>query len=398
MLFGKLNMQNFNNIHFFFNKELSLFTQSIDKTSFSRRFLGKHLAVHVGSSEIETDLFDEVIFIHINTLQKICFSPILGEEVALHLLAQKLKPYTDEIYGNSFNLFGHTLCSSLANLFESETRIGFQNENGQEVCSDHLLRLLKLYRKMDQNEEFISRSLIQKSLKQFDQESLKNSFGKTIEHKLLSQKVALKKIIILNKVKTQSAIDEKIIEEVRTFFTLIDGQDEGHSDFFPDATLSSQPSQGIDISTLDSEEVLGRISLSITASINSWFMRNMFIDYLGLTKTSYSVERLISTYPREILQEFLILQVSQLKELVGCLVASERQKNLNIAKDAVSLFAYQNTPLGMALIIHLSQSSNDSTSYVESLKNRLRSLNSLYERIFRLCSIELPKNDLALTL
>ena len=392
-------MQNSNNIHFFFNNELLLFTQSVDKSSFRRRYLGRHIAFHLGTKEVESDFFDEVVYLHINTFQKICFSPILGDEVALNMLALKLKSHYDNAFQNCFNLFGHPACSSLANLFESETKIGFQTIEGNEICSDNLLRFLKLYRKIDQGEDFIHKSLIQKSLKQFDQESLKNSFGKTIEHKFQSHKIPLKKVIILNKVKSESAIDEKIVKEVSNFFSVINDQDYNCNEYYPDAIMSSHPSEGIDVSTLDPEEVLGRISISISSSINSWFMRNIFIDYLGLTKTSFSVERLISTYPKEILQEFLLLQVSQLKEMVGCLVASERQKNPELAKSAVNVFSQQNTPLGMALIIHLSQNnSNNSNSDVESLKNRLRSLNSLYERIFRLCSIELPKNDLALTL
>ena len=391
-------MQNSKNIHLFFGKEKKLFLKSIDAEAFKRRYVGNNISIHISSSKQEDDFFDEEIFINIDYFQKICFSPVLGEEVAINQLANKLYAQTLERHSHCFNLFGHPICNALVHSFSVEVCVGFQSTS-QATCNDNILNLLRLYRKSDQAHGIISSSLIQKSLKQFDQERFKRTFSSTVDHKQVSPRNSLKKIIINNKVTSNSDVDAMIISDVRKYFTVLDDSLFMELDLIPDAIISNDSSEGIDISTLDSEETMGRISLSIASSLNNWFVKNIFIDYLGLTKTSFGIERLISTYPKEMLQEYLLFQVSQLKELVNCLLASERLYQPETAQSAIDSFSKQNTPLGLTLLIHLSQNTDQNQSpRLETLKNRLRTLNSLYERIFRLCSIEMPKNDLVLTL
>jgi hypothetical protein len=97
----------------------------------------------------------------------------------------------------------------------------------------------------------------------------------------------------------------------------------------------------------------------------------------------------------------MIAQLEELKEFVAQVILSERQKSQIVAIEAIKKHSRRLSPLSMTLAIHTSQTTPvdaDQAARIDTLKNRLRNLNSLYERIYRLCSIDIPKSDLALTL
>lgn len=394
-------MQNNKNIHFFFEEEISTFTDSINQNLFKRRYPGDHLAVHFGRTKVASGFFDEILFVNTDTFQKISQSPILGDEVVLNIIHKKLSHLIQEGFTWSFNLFGNKVCTAFQALFVAENFMGFNLQKQGEQCEDPGLRLLRLYMKLEKGNNLVTRSLLQKAIKQFDQETFKALLAPTIDHKLNIQVSGTKKILIENKATSFSDEDLNIISIASKHFTVMSNSILDASDLMFDATLISSGEQGINISSLDSEEAMAKISLSTVGSINKWFTRLIFAEYLGLSKTSFAFEKLIATYPKELLQEFMIAQLGELKEFVAQVILSERQRSQIIAIEAIKKHSRRLSPLSMTLAIHASQTSPsdaDQAARIDTLKNRLRNLNSLYERIYRLCSIDIPKSDLALTL
>jgi hypothetical protein len=394
-------MQNNKNIHFFFEDEISTFTDSINQNLFKRRYPGVHFAVHFGRSNISSGFFDEILFINTDTFKKISQSPILGDEVVLNIIHKKLSHIIQEGFTWSFNLFGNKVCTTFQALLKAENFMGFNLQAQGEQCEDPSLRLMRLYMKLEKGNSLVTRSLLQKATKQFDQESFKALLAPTIDHKLNSQVSGTKKILIKNNTTSLSDEDLNIISIASKHFTVLSNSILDASDFMFDATLFSSGEQGINISSLDSEEAMAKISLSTVGSITKWFTRLIFAEYLGLSKTSFAFEKLIATYPKELLQEFMIAQLGELKDFVAQVILSERQRSQIIAIEAIKKHSRRLSPLSMTLAIHASQtnpSDADQAAKIDTLKNRLRNLNSLYERIYRLCSIDIPKSDLALTL
>jgi hypothetical protein len=390
-------MQNNKNIHFFYEDEISIFTESINQNLFKRRYPGVHLAVHLGRSNISSAFFDEILFVNTDTFQKISQSPILGDEVVLNIIHKKFSNLIQEGFTWSFNLFGNKVCTTFQALLLAENHMGFKGEQ----CEDPSLRLMRLYMKLEKGNSLVARSLLQKAIKQFDQENFKAFLAPTIDHKLNTQVSGTKKILIENKTTSFSDEDLNIISIASKHFTVLSNSILDASDFMFDATLFSSGDQGVNISSLDLEEAMAKISLSTVGSINKWFVRLIFAEYLGLSKTSFALEKLIATYPKEMLQEFMIAQIGELKDFVTQVILSERQSNQIIAMEAIKKHSCRLTPLSMILAIHASQtnlSDADQSAKIVTLKNRLRSLNSLYERIYRLCAIDIPKSDLALIL
>lgn len=394
-------MQTSKNIHFFLNEELSTFISSLNMSQFRRRYPGSHIAIHIGQAPVKTNCFDDQIFLDISEYQKISFSPVLGDEIALNIIFKKLAPLLEEKYSWGFNLFGSKVCTRFKELFQIETTLGFKLYETKVTCEDPSLRLLRTFRSIDPTNSLIISSLLQKSVKQFDQENFRLLMAETIEHKFSSQLASYKKIIIQNRATSSSAEDDTILANVASRYSLLSQMDMIPSGLIYDATLCSNEKAGIDISSLDVDEVFAKITLSVVTSINHWFTRLIFAEYLGLTKTSFTFERVIATYPRELLQEYMIRQIGELKDFVALIILSERQKSNSSALEAIAKHSRHLSPLSLVLSIHSSQANpgdEADAARIDTLKNRLRNLNSLYERIYRLCSIDIPKTDLALTL
>lgn len=394
-------MQNNKSIHFFFEEEISTFTESVNQNLFKRRYPGEHFAVHFGRNKISYSFFDDIILINTDTFQKISQSPVLGDEVVLNVIHQKLSHVTSEGFTWSFNLFGNKVSTTFQALLKAENFIGFNLQKQGEQCEDPGLRLMRHYTKLENGNNLVTRSLLQKATKQFDQETFKALLAPTIDLKLNTQLSGAKKILIENKSTSFSDEDLNVISIASKHFTVMSNSTLDVSDLVFDATLISSGEQGINISYLDSDEAMAIISLSTVGSINKWFTRLIFAEYLGLSKTSFAFEKLIATYPKELLQEFMITQLGELKDFVAQVILSERQRSQIIALEAIKKHSQRLSPLSMTLAIHASQTNPndiDQGARIDTLKSRLRNLNSLYERIYRLCSIDIPKSDLALTL
>lgn len=394
-------MQNTKNIHFFFEDEISTFTNAINHGQFKRRYPGKHVAVAFCQSEITNNFFDEVIHINTEDFQRISFSPILGDEIALNIIYQKLSPFTQDSYAWSFNLFGNSVCNAFQQLFACENNLGFISRSSADHCDDPSLRILKSYLKTNKGNCLVSNSLLQKALKQFDQENFKSYLLSTVEHKFNTKILPTKKILIADLTETKTIEDENIISNAAQIFCVVNTKDENFNNYIFDASLVSKGTEGINISSLDFEEVLASINSSLLKSINQWFVRLILAEYLSLPKTSFAFEKIIATYPKSLLQDFMISQLSELKEFVAQIILSERNKNQLTAVEALNKYSSKHSPLAMTLMIHASQiepNEAERIAKIETLKSRLRNLNSLYERIYRLCSIDIPKSDLALTL
>ncbi len=394
-------MQNSKNIHFFFENDINTFISATTEALFKRRHPGSHIAIHIGQKNHTNNFFNETIFINLAEVQKISFSPVLGDEISLSFIYNKLSLIINDSFSVGFNLFGNCACTAFQDLFKIENHVGFHIENEKEICDDANLRLMRMYESIQPGANLVTNSLIQKAIKQFDQEQFKALLGATIDHKLNAKQTSTKKMLVSNTVEVLSSQDQAILDLAEKNFSVFNIFDSHFKEYIYDASLVSEGVEGINISSLDKEEVMTEIILSTTRSINLWFTQLIFTDYLGLTKTSFAIEKLIATYPKNLLQDFMIYQLGELKEFVAQIILSERQKTQLLAIEAITKHSARLSPLSMTLLIHASQVNSvdqEKTAKIDTLKNRLRNLNSLYERIYRLCSIDIPKTDLALTL
>jgi hypothetical protein len=420
---------NFENLHLLLDRDSNQYYEGINFEQIRKKMPGNHIAVidqrHHPLETISRE-FDSVYMIDIDFIQRISFSKLIGDENAFIVFKRQVERFSNTKWGRVINLTGSEVNNAIMGLLSADYFLGHEFDGNKSICNTPPLSLLRILKRYKVNTDIIEKILIQKSIKQLELADFEKTLNNLYLFKNKQKETPTKKIIIGVILSVQDEINLETLKCLDSYFTLIP-QNEFSKGFFEkneiqidgqalsiaginnflDAVVTTEKktnkSGHISISSNGIDEVIELFTSKLENTLEGWTMLSFIFEYVGSSKASLMCEKIMSTYQKKLVHEYLLKEISYLKSFVKIMLESTKSSSLP-SNELISKFWEQN-PCALTGVsaIEISQR-KEIGSYLKtpqdiaSLKTRLRSLNNHYERIFRSCTIELPKSDLSLVL
>ncbi|MBY0516220.1 MAG: hypothetical protein K2P81_04890 [Bacteriovoracaceae bacterium] len=422
-------LNNVKNLHIVLNKDAAEIMADIDPLLLKVKYPGEHTAI-IREEYLDEmkglNLFHEIITLDVNFLQRCSFSPLLGDASAFKFMCQKLKPLTNEKWSRIFNIKSCPLNSSFSTLFTANTRIGAYSNEGKFVCHESPLKLNLISSNWGMENSYLRKVLNQKSLHQLDMDKIEKEISRIADLKTKTNDKFMKGAVVavnisecsesvLNNLKFMNQLfslvpmNEFSKMTLESFVNVANPIVDSINPFYFDLVVNNQSRKNyflnneINIEGQTTEELTEVISEILPSNFTKWSTLSFLFDYLGNPKLALSCEKIFTKYDKKSVQPFLYNEILQLKEFAKILLEGIRRNVKGDISYLENYWATKPSTLSYVSCIELSMKSPikpllSGESDLLAIKLRMKNLNYFYERVYRACTIDIPKSDLALTL
>ncbi len=395
-----------------------------------RKFPGEHVVL-LGSDNIDEarglDFFHEFHVLDCQFIQKSAFSPLLGDATAFAALWETVKPLTESKWMRIFNLGGTPCETALASLFQAPI-LGPERKNAQSLCQDSPLKLQQLLWQWKMNEPWLQNILQRRSLHQLDFTSIEKSLQQVTDLRSHKGEERVRGVLAGVRLTGDERVEPATLDFLQQLFRLVAldtataqqltalgikhidwSQTPAEEALLLDLIIQDVSGKEtfwhhpIDIRDKLPEDLTDKIAELVPRNFSKWACLSFFFDYLAQPRLALMSEKMLTRYDRLTLQPFLHQEVLALKDFAKLLLDGIRRQGSGKLDVLTQYWESHPSILSFVAAIELSLHPalrpifrNDQD--VLAVKNRLRTLNALYERLHKAFTLEMPKTDLALTL
>jgi hypothetical protein len=415
-------------LHILLSEEAIAATTALNWSLLTRKHPGEHIVVTRKELVVRTKAYEQFTVVHeldMSFMQKIAFTPLLGDQTAFQFFWNSLSEISRSKWDRVFNFGTDALSISLTSLFSSSNILGATKTQGSATCSNSPLKLSAILARWKLGHPIVSQMLVAKAMQQLELAPWEESLSRTLEIKSQKRISGIKNTLIGLRLYGAQTVSENVLAFLGQVFTVV-AADTFTSDILTSLQITHLHGEGLpqeimldvlltdgpqpqtmwipshNITDITVEELTEKLSDILPLSFAKWAALSFLFDYLGSSKCSLLAEKILARYERQALQPFLHHEVLQLRDFAKGMLDNIRRPDAEAIRLLEVQLAERAGLLGFVAAIELSLSERLDNLIAEQdlaqLKRRLRSLNEFYERLHRACTIEIPKTDLALTL